>query len=99
VSIGASSQKNRTLTQKIDRVVGVTGMIYILNSYEHKDFAHLRERPVQNLNSILRHFRLSVLNSYFKLKLTNDASVLTKDMFAQLLLTRYFVNAFEFVRE
>ena len=74
-------------------------MINTKNSYEHKDFALLRARPVQNLNSILRHFRLSVLNSYFKLKLTNDASVLTKDMFVQQLLTRYFVNAFEFVRE
>ncbi len=70
---------------------------YVLNSYEHKDCAHLRVRPVQNLNSILRHICLSVLNSYFKLKLTNEASVLTKGMFAQQLLTRYCVNAFKFI--
>jgi hypothetical protein len=72
---------------------------YVLNSYEHKHCAHLRTRPVHNLNSIwdtfVYQYWIPILN-YNSLMMPLFSQ---KNIFAQKLLIIYFLNTFEFVHE
>jgi hypothetical protein len=62
---------------------------HVLNSYEHKDCVELCTRPFNNLNSYLRNYCLSILNSYSQLEQKPGIFVFMKDIFVQKLVTQF----------